>query len=214
MWSNYYLILGLGPDANLAQIRRAYRQKTHASHPERGTEEEEGFLASKQAHDILADPVERARYDREMSAELEQVSPYRPIGASPVDILRDFERFVPSMEEIVDFFKQNFQPQRQTKVQHVRDLHIEVMLSPAESVAGGRLSLAVPVFKPCLTCSGTGRAGSAVCDDCSGKGSHHLTAQVDVLIPSNTPSGATIPVSLSHLGIRNLILQVHVLVRD
>lgn len=210
MLSNYYLVLGIAPDANPSQVRRAFRQKSHTLHPERTGAEEESFLDTAQAHAILSDPVERARYDREFASEPQRGSVYRAIRHSPIDILRDFENFVPSMEEIVDHFRRNFEPHREPKVHHVRDLNIEVVLSPAEVEHGGRLSLAVPIFKPCRTCAGTGRAGLARCDDCAGAGTHHLTTQVDVLIPPHTPHGTVIPVSLSHLGIRNLMLQVHV----
>jgi DnaJ-class molecular chaperone len=160
----------------------------------------------KDAYQALSDPVERAEYDRQLG--LEQPEQVRPIAQSPMDLIRDFERHTPSVEEIVETFAKNFTGRHQPKAVHAHELNVEVVLTPAEASRGGSIPLGVPVFKPCATCAGTGRTGSARCDVCDGHGSEQVTARIDVLVPARTADGTAIPVSLKHLGIKNLYLRV------
>ena len=111
---------------------------------------------------------------------------------------------------MLDLFAQNFGAAPQPKSQHIRDLNLELVLSPQEADQGGHLTLGVPLFKPCRVCEGSGITGFHTCDECEGRGIDELTAQVDVLFSPHTPDGTVIPVSLRHLGIRNMNLQVHV----
>ena len=210
MAANYYLLLGVTPEANLSQIRRAFRERCKECHPDHDPEGASRFVQIKQAYDTPMDPAERARYDQHAATAPARRTQPRSAGLrSPVDLFRDFETHTPSKEEIIDTFAQN-SGRRAPKAQKVHDLNIEMVISPGESMRGGHLSLAIPVFKPCRVCEGTGRTGSAACDECGGAGSTEVQAQVDVIIPRNTRDGTVIPVSLRHLGIRNLYLQVHV----
>ena len=57
-----YEVLGVSRDADLATIRRAYRKKVRATHPDGGGSVE-AFNELKTAYDVLSDPIRRARYD-------------------------------------------------------------------------------------------------------------------------------------------------------
>jgi DnaJ-class molecular chaperone len=70
--------------------------------------------------------------------------------------------------------------------------------------------LSVPAFRLCPTCDGTGRTGFYACDDCAGRGMFQEQRQVDVIVPRNVHDGTVIPVSLRHLGVNGLYLNVHV----
>ena len=57
-----YALLGVGRDADTAAIRSAYRVRAKRAHPDAGGSAEV-FARLKHAHDVLADPVRRKRYD-------------------------------------------------------------------------------------------------------------------------------------------------------
>jgi DnaJ-class molecular chaperone len=161
----------------------------------------------KQAYDVLSNPAEKARYDRQVRPPRR---PIRHVTPEQVELLHNFGTYSPSLEEVTDLFAQNFLHSREPKTLHVRDMNLEMLISPEEAESGGHLAIGVPVFEPCRTCQGTGKAGFYICDDCAGRGTEEITAQVDVLIPRGTADGTTIPVSLRHLGIRNLNLLLHI----
>lgn len=209
MQPSLYFVLGVSPDANLSQIRRAYRDKARQCHPDHDPQGHERFVQLNDAYHVLTNPSERARYDR-IHARRRPEPPRR----RKVDVVADFETHSPSLEEITELFARNFPRRRQTKVTHARQLSVELLITPQEAAAGTRVQLVVPVFRPCSICSGVGRTGFAICDHCVGAGSEQMSASVDVLIPPNTPDGATIPVSLSGIGVRSVYLEVYVRVTD
>lgn len=68
---NYYEVLGVPCDATQEQIKRAYRRLMKKVHPDANQDPEDKAWAETQAkllneaHDILSDPAERKKYDRE-----------------------------------------------------------------------------------------------------------------------------------------------------
>jgi curved DNA-binding protein CbpA len=62
---SYYDLLGIAPDASFEQVKRAYRLKIRETHPDLSGPESDAtvFLRVKRAYEVLANPVERARYD-------------------------------------------------------------------------------------------------------------------------------------------------------
>ncbi|OLM28546.1 Chaperone protein DnaJ [Pseudonocardia sp. Ae717_Ps2] len=63
--ADLYAVLGVGPDADRTQVRRAYRRQALALHPDRNPEPDATarFRAVAEAYAILADPVRRDAYD-------------------------------------------------------------------------------------------------------------------------------------------------------
>ena len=63
--SDHYAALGLGSDASLADIKKAFRQKAALFHPDRNTAADASarFRAVQEAYDVLADPQQRQAYD-------------------------------------------------------------------------------------------------------------------------------------------------------
>jgi molecular chaperone DnaJ len=211
MMTNYYLVLGISPESSLSQIQRAFRTLCHQYHPDRSSGEPQRFLLLKEAYDTLRNPVERQRHDTELAQEQPPPPPApRVVAQSPIDLFTDFEGHAPSAEEILDVFLQNFTHRHESKARHLKDLNIQIMLTPEEAQNGGVLPLSVPLIEPCALCEGTGRMGFLLCEGCGGKGSAQINAPVDIVIPHNVADGTTLPVSLSHLGIRNLYLNLQI----
>lgn len=63
--SDHYAALGLGSDASLADIKKAFRQKAALFHPDRNAAADAStrFRAVQTAYDVLADPQKRQAYD-------------------------------------------------------------------------------------------------------------------------------------------------------
>ena len=66
---NYYLILGVDPDASLDEIRSAYRRKAKQLHPDHYEGSSEPFRDVQEAYEALCDPARRKAYDAERARE-------------------------------------------------------------------------------------------------------------------------------------------------
>lgn len=62
-FDSFYSILGVRSSATEAEIKRAYRQRAIASHPDKGGDAET-FKAVAEAYEVLSDADRRATYDR------------------------------------------------------------------------------------------------------------------------------------------------------
>jgi DnaJ-class molecular chaperone len=64
---DYYEVLGLGRDANKAEVKTAFRRLARELHPDvndHDPEAEEKFKAAAEAYEVLSDPERRQVYDR------------------------------------------------------------------------------------------------------------------------------------------------------
>ena len=73
---DYYELLGIPQSAELADIKKAFRQKVRGVHPDtsrRGMKSSREFIQLKKAYQVLRDPVLRQQYDQ----SLHQVNRWR-----------------------------------------------------------------------------------------------------------------------------------------
>ena len=72
---NYYAILGVSPEANLREIKSAFRRLARQYHPDLHPDDAEAaerFKQISQAYDVLSDNTKRRRYDRDFSYSQQQ----------------------------------------------------------------------------------------------------------------------------------------------
>jgi molecular chaperone DnaJ len=211
--SDCYVVLGLSRDANLSQIRRAYRELCRRFDPGRAdVADAEVYDGVRRAYRTLSDPVARAEYERELMAQeqdLERMSGGPPPLSSPRHLLDDYEHHQPSRDELKRALMDDY-TDHLPKAHPMREVNVEVVLDPEQAAAGGVVPFRVPAAQACHACAGTGRTGFFHCDACDGHGVTWSLASVDVVIPRNAPSGMTIPVSLKSAGLSTLYLNVTV----
>ena len=67
MKDDFYNILGIDKSASASQIKKAYRKKAIAYHPDKNPDDpsaEEKFKKAAEAYEVLSDPNKKARYDQ------------------------------------------------------------------------------------------------------------------------------------------------------
>ena len=79
---DHYATLGLGSDATLADVKKAFRQKASLHHPDRNSavESPERFRTVQEAYEVLSDAAKRQSYDDNRR---------RNLLDSPIDTARD-----------------------------------------------------------------------------------------------------------------------------
>jgi molecular chaperone DnaJ len=64
---DYYAVLGIDPDATLAQVKKAYRTLARQHHPDTNPGDQQAaarFRQITEAYETLSDPGQRDAYDR------------------------------------------------------------------------------------------------------------------------------------------------------
>jgi DnaJ-class molecular chaperone len=186
MKRNPYRILGVRQDADLAKIKRAYRQAAKRYHPDISPATAKQFRDAREAYDILSHPQKRAIYDRENLREppvrmssVETTSP----ASNPFEFLDSF---------FYDFRDRWFGHIAETLVDSRRrpeGLAAEIILTPQEAEQGGEIALPVQFEILCERCHGSGRFAGFICDKCLGLGKMGKEVRICLRIPAGVING-------------------------
>ena len=223
MPKNYYLILGVAPDASMNEIKSAYRRRVREFHPDRFGKEREPFLDIQEAYATLSDAASRRTYDRDVEqsrhgrrtwspAEAPEPEPLVPPTASRAEPLkqaslsRSFQTYRPSYEELFDRIERNFRRSGQRKSGTVKQLVVEFTLTLEEARRGGNVQLHVPASVRCPVCGGSGVIGPYECRRCAGEGAMSGEFPIMLSYPAGIKDGFQTSLQLNSLGIRNLYL--------
>ncbi len=167
--TDYYSVLGVGPEASSKEITRAYRKLARELHPDKNpgdTAAEERFKAVSAAYDVLGDESRRAEYD-----EVRRLGPMAGQGGQS-----GFSFDVGDMGGFGDLFGQMFNNGRQRGSAGPRrgaDQSARLTLSFYDAAKGVTTSLNVTSEGRCETCTGSGaQPGSEprLCGVCGGRG--------------------------------------------
>jgi len=222
MAKSYYAILGISSDAKPDEIRAAYRRLIKEFHPDTYWGGSDIFGQIQEAYAVLSNNEARRRYDQKLvyartrvpfgskfSPEpAESVSETQSTDVDDISLVRSFQTFTPSFDEIFDWLWKNFSTFRYPKSGHMQNLTIEVPLSSEQALSGGNVKVLVPVRAVCQTCRGYGRVGPYECTHCAGEGA--LVGEVPVLIAfqPGLKENQAVMIPLDRYGIRNLHLTV------
>jgi DnaJ-class molecular chaperone len=211
--SNYYLALGIEKEADIHKIKKAYRICCKKYHPDTKADKEtkERFLVIQKAYETLSDEDKRREYDK----SLDQQEYRRPSFRETLDRQRNVKNHhIKEFFSLMDDFFEGFVPGFfETGFSQHKELYLELILSPEEARNGGDFPVDIPVLEVCTSCHGTGYSQSFVCFDCSGYG-HVRSARTMVLhVPAHVTHGIEARVSLEGIGLKNLYLNVEILVQ-
>jgi len=168
---DYYVVLGVARDAQVAEIKKSYRELAVKYHPDRNAgdaEAEERFKEASQAYAVLSDPEKRARYDRFGHQGVEG----QPFTGFDPNAFGDFADILGDLFGFGDIFGG-----RQGRSRHGRrrghDLQYTLRISLDEAARGVERSIRVPRLETCESCHGSGSKPGTTpepCGTCGGKG--------------------------------------------
>ncbi len=228
MARNLYVVLGISRDADLRQVKSAYRRLVKLYHPDCCQPPPEKFLEIKEAYDVLSNPELRSQHDKDLRAqkptsqvEIEAETMVRPryrapsmmdLG-SPMRRRSEQSRFFAELDEFFEGWVPGFFTQGRGASQH-KDLYVELVLSPAEATSGGTIPLKIPVERTCVNCDGTGFLGLLSCDTCRGNGRVVEYDDIKISIPSGVADGIMVKLSLGDIGLPGIDLNVLVTIKS
>ena len=106
-----YVVLGVGRDANLSQIRRAHRALVHELDPDHaGGATARRFEDVEHAYESLSNPSARADHDRSLMSQERDDQPTvhtRRLGA-PRHLIDDFDHHRPSRADVWRALTRNY----------------------------------------------------------------------------------------------------------
>lgn len=168
---NPYEVLGVSRDAELSEIKAAYRRLAIKHHPDKNPddpESEERFKEVNEAFEILSDPETRQTYDR--------FGTTKGFGGGQGFGGQGFGG--QGFGDVFDIFSSMFGGAaggggRGRRGQRGADFKMEFEVSYKEAAEGVTREVEIPAFEPCETCDKTGaKPGTSVetCSNCGGRG--------------------------------------------
>lgn len=184
MAKSYYAILGISSSAKVDEIKAAYRRLTKEFHPDNYSGGSDIFQQIQEAYSVLSNNQKRRQYDQNLiyartrvpfshkfSTKQELHLPEKHLTyIDNISLVRSFQTFTPSFDEIFDWLWNNFSTFNYPKSGWVQNLTIEVPLSNEQALSGGNVRVMVPVRAICKTCRGYGNVGPYECSHCAGEG--------------------------------------------
>jgi DnaJ-class molecular chaperone len=222
MAKSYFAILGISSGATADEIRSAYRRLAKEFHPDHNPGSSERFQEVQEAYSVLGNRRRRSKYEQ----SIRKVSPKTPLRRSgypppeplipnenPVHLgdvspVRSFQSFTPSMDEIFDWLWRNFSSLEQPKSGRVKNLTLEVTLTPEQARRGGNARIMLPAQAVCPTCRGQGGVGFYECGRCAGEGVISGEMPVSVSFPPGLIKDHAVMIPLDRFGIRNVHVTV------
>ena len=183
---DYYEILGVKKNANLDEVKKAYRELALRYHPDRVPHEqkkeaEEKFKEISEAYAVLSDSQKRALYDQYGHSGIDQRYAEEDIfrGADFSSIFKDLGDFgvggdlFESIFSDLGFDLGGRSQRRGGTKRRGRDLQISVDIALEEAAKGAEKTVTIPRYELCSACQGTGaKPGTkkTTCPQCRGAG--------------------------------------------
>ncbi len=175
---DYYEVLGVPKGAPADEIKKAYRQKAKALHPDRNSDNpnaETEFKEANEAYEVLKDADKKAAYDRFGHAAFEGGMGG---GARPGGPGYGGGDFASAFSDVFDDLFGDMMGGRGRggagrRAVRGSDLRYNLRISMEDAYAGLQKTVQVPSAVACETCNGSGSEGGAepaACPTCSGMG--------------------------------------------
>jgi len=168
---DYYEVLGVGRDADVQEIKSAYRKLALKYHPDRNPgdkEAEDRFKEAAEAYSVLSDSDKRSTYDRYGHQGLSAS------GAPPdfdPSVFADFSDIFGDFFGFGDLFGSS--GRQRSRVQRGDDLRYDLEVSLEEAARGLSAEILIPRQDTCPRCRGNRAepgSGLSTCSACRGRG--------------------------------------------
>jgi len=206
MSEDHYTLLGLGRDASLDEIKKAYRQLAMRHHPDRtqnNPQDTEIFKAVAVAFATLSNPERRAEYDRLLAAAERRATKTRArrTRTTTSDLRQQNTPFGDILEEFFQGWDRG-PLERDDRV-------LEITLTSQEAKMGVTVPVDIPWKDQCPLCQGSGLAPFSICSGCRGSGNTHGSRRLTLNIPSGVAPGTTQLLCLANNHL-NIVVRVKV----
>lgn len=170
MKRDYYDVLGVAREAELAEIKKAYRKLALKFHPDKNpgdAEAEAHFKEASEAYAVLCDPEKRRVYDRMGHAGIS--------GGGGQDPFSGFDPFQSFGDLFEEFFGGDIFGRRRGGAGGRRgaDLRYDLEVEFQVAARGGEQAIRVPRHEACQACNGQGGEREQ-CPRCNGHGQIQL----------------------------------------
>jgi DnaJ-class molecular chaperone len=217
MAKSYFAILGIPSGATKDEVRSAYRRLAKEYHPDHYAGGSEKFQDIQEAYSVLGNNRSRRKYEQSIRKvpsktrltgtrypEPEPLIPEdRPADLGEISPVRSFQSFTPSFDEIFDWLWSNFSSLEQPKSGRVKNLTLEVTLTPDQARRGGNARIMVPAQAVCPTCRGRGGVGFYECVRCAGEGVISGEMPISVSFPQGLSRDHAVVIPLDRFGLPN-----------
>ncbi len=214
---DHYVALGIERDADLSQIRRAYRKASKRCHPDAvgdGTNPT-GFFEIRNAFETLSDARKRRAYDAKLDRQRNsRLTTVEHCSGRRGPIRSGFEGIPSLMETFFGSVDREFPVPPPSFRSSPRNLYMEVVLSPEEAVRGGTFPVSLPVMDACPDCRRVGWPTERPCPRCLGAGTVQGTRGFNLTIPPKIRDGTVVEIRSGELGGMGVHLIVDVRIRD
>ncbi|MFY9238464.1 MAG: molecular chaperone DnaJ [Roseovarius sp.] len=173
---DYYEVLGIARGASADEIKKAYRQKAKALHPDSNKDNpnaETQFKEAGEAYEVLKDADKKAAYDRFGHAAFEGGMG----GGGPRPGQGGQGDFASAFSDVFDDLFGDFMGARggggRGRAARGSDLRYNMRVTLEEAFTGLQKTINVPTSVGCTSCEGSGAEGGAepsTCPTCSGMG--------------------------------------------
>ena len=198
---DYYDVLGVAPDADADQIKRAYRQLARRYHPDiSGDDRALTFREVARAYEVLRNPERRRTYD----AVLRESQHAGRGGWLDDEVAIDF----PSVSSVLDRMRSSF-----FGAAVPAELNAEIELSPEEAFWGVSVPMDIPLRQTCPACGGRGEAWDQPCVTCEGDGEVAAQHPMRLRVPAGVRPGARFRFSVMPPGAIPTLVEVRISVR-
>ena len=207
MAEDFYSTLGVGRNASQKDVRSAYRRLARKFHPDVNSgdaEAGERFKRINEAYQVLSDEKTRRDYDEfgENWRHAEQARNFGgrgPFGPRTGPRVRHFDLGdlggfggLGDLGDLFGFGSRAAGPRPGRPRARAQETDVQITL--AEAFNGATRVVSYEAARPCDSCGGTGRRGSAVCAACRGAGAEVRPARLEVKIPPGIDDGGRIRV--------------------
>ena len=169
---DYYEVLGVSRDVSSAELKKAYRARALADHPDRNPSDpaaEERFKETSEAYAVLSDAEKRSAYDRFGRAGLGAAG-----AAGGFQDFGDLGNFSDLFSDLFgDIFGGARGAQRRGRGQRGADLRYNLEVEFSDVLNGLEAQIKIPKMRVCTRCEGNGaQPGTSpeTCERCGGAG--------------------------------------------